>query len=165
MEQTKQALIYTKLPKIMQEVKAIGKNQTNQEQGFNFRGIDDIYNAMHDILARHEVFCTSVIKTSEHKEVISKRGIKGTHSIVSYTFKYMTTDGSYIETDAIGEAIDYGDKGVNKCFSIAHKYSLIGLFLIPTADPQDPDANSHEIVQPASCRAAKASRKPSHTTS
>lgn len=56
----------------------------------------------------------------------------------------MTTDGSCIETVNVGEAMDSGDKGMNKAMSIALKYSLLQMFLIPTDEPKDPDANTPE---------------------
>ena len=51
----------------------------------------------------------------------------------------MTTDGSYVDTVNVGEAMDSGDKGMNKAMSIALKYSLLQMFLIPTEEPKDPD--------------------------
>ena len=56
----------------------------------------------------------------------------------------MTTDGSYVETTNVGEAADSGDKGMNKAMSIALKYSLLQMFLIPTEEQKDPDAVTPE---------------------
>ena len=46
-------LIYNRIANAFSEVKAIGRNQKNENQNFMFRGIDDIYNELHDILAKH----------------------------------------------------------------------------------------------------------------
>ena len=35
--------IYKKLAQIMSEVDPIAKGKTNQQQGYKFRGIDDLY--------------------------------------------------------------------------------------------------------------------------
>lgn len=56
----------------------------------------------------------------------------------------MTTDGSFVETVNVGEAADSGDKGFNKCMSIALKYSLLQMFLIPTEEQKDPDSTTPE---------------------
>ena len=56
----------------------------------------------------------------------------------------MTTDGSSVETVNVGEAMDSGDKGFNKAMSIALKYSLLQMFLIPTEEQKDPDATTPE---------------------
>lgn len=49
-------MIYTLIPAIMAEIPAIGKEKRNAQQGFNFRGIDDVVNVMKPILAKHQVF-------------------------------------------------------------------------------------------------------------
>ena len=45
--------IYESINAIMQEVPAIGKNQTNKQQGFKFRGIDAVMNTLQPLLAKH----------------------------------------------------------------------------------------------------------------
>jgi hypothetical protein len=42
--------------------------------------------------------------------------------------------------------MDSGDKATNKAMSVAHKYALIQVFAIPTADDKDPE---NESPQPA----------------
>jgi len=54
---------------------------------------------------------------------------------------------------SIGEAMDYGDKGASKTLSIALKYALVNMFLIPTEEManDDPDTTTHELANsPAS---------------
>jgi hypothetical protein len=40
--------------------------------------------------------------------------------------------------------MDSGDKGTNKCHSVAHKYALLTLLMIPTEDMAEPDAHTPE---------------------
>jgi hypothetical protein len=40
--------------------------------------------------------------------------------------------------------MDSGDKGMNKAMSIALKYSLLQMLLIPTEEQKDPDASTPE---------------------
>ena len=117
--------IYAKIVSILKETKAITKSEKNQQQGFKFRGIDNVMNELHELFAKNDVFIL--------QEVQEK--IK---------FRYMTTDGSFVETVNVGEAMDSGDKGFNKAMSIALKYSLLQMFLIPTEEPKDPDATTPE---------------------
>ena len=56
-------------------------------------------------------------------------------------------DGSQLTADGWGEAADSGDKGYNKCKSIALKYVLMQTFLVPLKDIADPDADTPEQVQ------------------
>jgi hypothetical protein len=59
-------------------------------------------------------------------------------------FRYTTTDGSHVDTVNVGEAMDSGDKAMNKAMSIALKYSLLQMLLIPTEEDKDPDKYSEE---------------------
>ena len=53
--------IYQAMAEVMKDIDAVGKNQKNQQQGFKFRGIDDVYNAVHPILAKHGVFTVPTV--------------------------------------------------------------------------------------------------------
>src|SRR5690242_6648626 len=41
---------------ILAELPAIGRNRENKEQGFKFRGIDDVKDALNPLLAKYGVF-------------------------------------------------------------------------------------------------------------
>ena len=72
-------------------------------------------------------------------------------------FKFVSVDdGSFIETDGWGEAADNGDKGYNKCKSIALKYVLMQMFLVPTKDIADPDKETPDEVSAPAKRTKKA---------
>ena len=47
--------IYGSLAAIMNEVQAIGKNKKNTQQGFSYRGIDDVMNELHGLFAKNGV--------------------------------------------------------------------------------------------------------------
>ena len=49
-------LIYSKVANIMRQTKAITKSSKNQQQGFMFRGIDDVMNELHNSFADNDVF-------------------------------------------------------------------------------------------------------------
>jgi hypothetical protein len=137
-------LIYERISKVMQEIGAVDKTQINQQQRFNFRGIDDVYNACQKIMAKHEVFTTVEIDPISRTDVSSKHGAKGVWVHNRYHYTFHTVDGSSVITTAEGEALDYGDKASNKSAAISHKYALIQTFAIPTK-LDDPDDQSHEI--------------------
>ena len=54
-------LIYQKIPEAIAKIGSIGKNKRNQQQGFMFRGIDDVYNAVNPILAECGLFLTFIL--------------------------------------------------------------------------------------------------------
>lgn len=131
---------------IQKEIEAIGKNQTNAGQGFKFRGVDAVYNALHPILSKHEVFTTSEILNAVREERTTKSGSPLLYSIVDMKFTFWATDGSSVSTQARGEGMDNGDKASNKAMAVAHKYALTQTFTIPYEGMVDPDAESHELA-------------------
>lgn len=138
------AAIYNKMANILKETKAITKSERNQQQGFKFRGIDNVMNELHELFAKNEVFILQEVQGFTTENRTTKSGGVNTFTRATIKFRYVTTDGSYVETVNVGEAMDSGDKGMNKAMSIALKYSLLQMFLIPTEEQKDPDATTPE---------------------
>ena len=153
--------IYEAIPAIMGEVGPIAKNQRVKDGPvkYNFRGIDDAYNALNSLMAKYKICNSCKILSSESKDIVSKSGTKGVYKAIHYEFTFYSVDGSHIKYEAIGEAIDYGDKAANKCAAIAHKYALTQIFIIPYADMDDPDKTTHEIVENLSIENIMKTRK------
>lgn len=137
-------LIHSKIVSILKETKAITKSENNQQQGFKFRGIDNVMNELHELFSKNEVFILQEVQNFTTENRITKSGGTNTFTRATIKFRYMTTDGSFVETVNVGEAQDSGDKGMNKAMSIALKYSLLQMFLIPTEESKDPDMNTPE---------------------
>lgn len=137
-------LIHQKMVAILRDTAAIGKDMTNQAQGFKFRGIDQVYNDMHPIFSRHGVYIRPVVEEHDKFEKTTKSGGLAWHHFLKVRFWFVAEDGSCVDAVGMGEAADSGDKGVNKCMSIALKYALFQSFLIPTVDEKDPDGYSPE---------------------
>lgn len=116
---------------------------------YNFRGIDDVYNALSPVLAKHKLV---IVPRYSDRNVIERTTGKG--SIVFYTtvrgeFDFISAeDGSKYTCVTFGEAMDSGDKGTNKAMSIAYKYACFQVFAIPTEGDNDPDATVHPPIQP-----------------
>lgn len=137
-------LIYGKIANILKETRAISKTEKNQQQGFKFRGIDNVMNELHELFSKNDVFILQEVLCFTTENRPTKSGGTNTFTRATIKFKYMTTDGSFVETTNVGEAMDSGDKGMNKAMSIALKYSLLQMFLIPTEEAKDPDAITPE---------------------
>lgn len=138
-------LIYEQINLCMKEITAISKDKRNtQGSGFNYRGIDDIYNVLHSILVQHKVFTVPTVVDMKREERTSKSGGTLAYSILTIEYKFYTLDGSFITATMVGEAMDSGDKASNKAQSVAHKYALLQVFAIPTVEEKDPDSESHE---------------------
>lgn len=138
--------IYTAIPKIMDDLGAVGKNSRNAAQGYNFRGIDDIVVALKPLLVRYGVFYVPYVIGYTREEKPAKSGGVLMTSILEVEFTFYAIDGSSVKAKTVGEAMDSGDKSVNKAMSAALKYALIDVFNIPTTEPKD---SEHESPEPA----------------
>lgn len=140
--------IFESITKIMEEIPAIGKEKKNQQQGFKYRGIDDVMNALQPLLAKHKVFVAPEVQEQQREERTTSKGGNLIYSICKIKYKFYAEDGSYIEATTIGEGMDSGDKATNKAMAIAMKYALFQVFCIPTEEMKDPDAETPEDSKP-----------------
>ncbi len=138
-------LIFRTMSAVMDEVGAVGKGQRNKQQGFSYRGIDDVYNALHAAMAKHQVFTTSEIVNVSREERTTAKGAVLLYTQIRIRYTFWTVDGSSVSTEVQGEGMDSGDKSSNKAMAVAHKYALLQAFMIPT-EQVDPDGESHEVA-------------------
>lgn len=137
--------IHQAMVAIMRDAGHIGKDTRNQQQGFNYRGIDDVYNALHSLMARHGVFCTTECLDRWREERTTPKGGVLAFTVTRIKFTFWAEDGSCVSSVIDGEGMDSGDKSTNKSLAIAHKYALLQAFCIPTKEMADPDAESPEL--------------------
>ena len=138
-----QRTIYQAIGDIIGELGGIGKGGFNKDQGYKFRGIDDVLKEVHPLLGKHGVFFAPTVLERIYEERISKQGSVGhvAHLHVQYTVYGPSGDSVQIST--WGEGLDYSDKSTNKAMTAAFKYALFELFAI--ADPtEDGDTETHE---------------------
>ena len=141
--------IYQAMAAMMADVDAIGKKQRNAQQGFNFRGIDDVYNAVHPLLAKNGIFCTPEVLTERTEDRTTAKGSHLIYRVLTIRYTFWAADGSSVSATVIGEGMDSGDKAANKAMAVAHKYALLQTLCIPTEDMVDPDSEVHPPSTPA----------------
>ena len=124
----------------------IGKDRKNDQQGYKFRGIDDVYNALAPLLAKHGV---CILPRCTERVCVERINAKGTalfYVTVRCEFDFVSSeDGSKHTVTTYGEAMDSGDKATNKAMSAAYKYACMQAFSIPTEGDNDADATTHEV--------------------
>lgn len=138
--------IYQAMAAIAAEIGAIGKDKRcTQGASFAYRGIDDVYNALNPIMAKHGVFVLPIAgeRTTDQRQ--TKTGGIMEIVVMRMTYKFCHADGSYVEAVTVGQAMDSGDKATNKAMAIAHKYAILQAFCIPTEDMEDPDAVAEQL--------------------
>jgi len=143
------SLIYSKIIEVMAEVPAIGKNKKNAQQGFNYRGIDDVQNALQNILPKHGVFYVPEVIESHREERTTKSGNSLITSVMKVRYTFYAADGSHVSAVVQSEGMDSADKSSSKAMSAACKYALFQVLNIPTEEQVDPDAVTPEESRPA----------------
>ena len=125
----------------------ISKDRKNEQQGFNFRGIDQVYNALAPALVNHGLLILPRITERTVTERTTQKGGVLFYVVVKADFDFVSTeDGSIHTVTTYGEAMDSGDKATNKAMSIAYKYAAFQAFCIPTEETAiDADAEVHHI--------------------
>ena len=136
--------IYAAISAAMADISAIGKDKYNQQQGFKFRGIDDVMNALKPILTKNKIFTVPQVLEQARESKVTTKGGELRYSLLKIAFRFYTTDGSFVEAVTLGEGMDSGDKASNKAMAIAYKYALFQVFCIPTEEMTDPDGESYE---------------------
>ena len=142
------AQIYEAIAEAMSEIGAISKAKRNQQQGFMYRGVDDVMNALQPILVKHKIFIVPEVLEQTREERTTKSGGSLTYTILKVKYTFYTDDGSNISTVIIGEGMDSADKSSNKALSVAFKYACFQVFCIPTEEMKDPDAETPEETVP-----------------
>lgn len=138
--------IFGAINAVMEDVGAVGKNRTNEQQRYQFRGIEDVMNALSPAFIRNKVFCAPCVKKKEREERKTSKGGNVIYTIVEveYTF-FSSEDGSSIKVTIFGEGMDTGDKSMNKALSAAFKYVCFQLFCIPTEELHDTEEDHYEV--------------------
>ena len=149
--------IYESINKIQAALAKTGisKDRKNQQQGYAFRGIDDVYGALAPLLAEHGVcvFPRATERTCVERQ--TQRGGALFYVTVRVEFDFVSSiDGSVHTCITYGEAMDSADRATNKAMSAAYKYACLQTFCIPTEGDNDADATTHDIA-PRTPRAQK----------
>lgn len=151
--------IYSAISKAMVEIGAVGKNQKNQQQGFMYRGIDAVMNAINPALINNGIFVVPEVLEQTREERTTSKGNLLIYSICKVKYTFFAEDGSSISAVVIGEGMDSGDKATNKAMSIAFKYACFQVFCIPTEEMVDPDAEVHDVRPQAPAKEEKKEEK------
>ncbi len=144
-----EAMIYKQLIACLRGTSAIAKDKKNAQQGYRFRGIDDVYNALHPIFEENGVLPVPEVLESRREERQTKGGGNLIYTVLKLKVTFYAEDGSNVSAIVQGEGMDSADKSTNKAMSAAYKYALFQLLCIPTEETaQDADAETPEMSRP-----------------
>jgi hypothetical protein len=148
--------VYAAIAAVAGEIgkEGIAKGRKNQQQGYAFRGIDEIYNALSPVISKHKLCILPRILSRALTERQTQKGGVLFSVVVEAEFDFISAeDGSRHVVRTFGEAMDSADKATNKAMSAAYKYAAMQAFCIPTEGDADADADSHEVAPKRAARA------------
>jgi len=143
------AKVYEKIAAVQADLAKTGiaKSRRNSGQGYDFRGIDEVYAALSPLLAAHGLCILPRIISRECVERQTAKGGALFNVTVEAEFDFVAAeDGSIHVVKTFGEAMDSADKATNKAMSAAYKYAALMAFAIPTEGDNDADAVTHEVA-------------------
>lgn len=142
--------VYAAISAVQKELaeRGIAKTQENTFDRYRFRGIDDVYNALGPVLARHGLVIYPEVTKRETIERQTQKGGISLHVILDVTYHVAGPEGDSIKVNVIGEAMDRGDKAINKAFSAAYKLACFQMFCIPVeGENRDSEQDSPVITR------------------
>jgi hypothetical protein len=138
--------VYAAIAAVMRDMsrEGISKNRRNEQQGFRFRGIDDVQNALSRPLADNALCILPRVVSRTVSERTNAKGTALFYVVLEVEYDIVSAvDGSTHTVRVVGEAMDSGDKATNKAMSAAYKYMALQVFCIPTEGDNDADATTH----------------------
>jgi len=137
------ATIYQQLNEVMKDVGAVKKGSKNTQQGFMFRGIDAVINAVGPAFRSHGVIAMPTLEAERSEEIKTNKGGSMTRVVITVTYTFYGPEGDSIAARVTAEAFDSGDKATAKAMSVAYRTALLQVLCLPTDEP-DPDSFSYE---------------------
>lgn len=128
---------------ITAEIGSIAKSKKNQQQGYSFRGVDDLMNALHPLFAKYGVLMVPEVLESTREERVTAKGSALISAILKIKYHLIGMDGSEITATVIGEGMDTADKASNKALAVAFKYAAFQIFCIPTDEIGNADPDNY----------------------
>lgn len=128
------------MAEVMAHVREVKKDGVNSFQKFNFRGIDQVMNAVGPALRKAGVVIVPTRIISHEIATAATSQSKSTNAVkVHVEYTAYGPAGDSISMEVVGEAQDTADKGTAKAMSVAYRTLLLQAFTLPT-DDTDPDS-------------------------
>lgn len=134
----------------MDDIGAVRKDQINQHQRFNFRGVDSVVNAASPAFRRHGIVVAPTVLEKELKESRTAKGAVMANVYLTVRYTFYGPRGDSISATVASESFDSGDKATAKAMSVAFRTALLQTLALPTDEIDDPDHVTYERAGAAS---------------
>jgi hypothetical protein len=142
--EAKAVTVIEALAAVMADVQAVGKDSQNTSQGFPFRGIDAVMNAVGPALRTHGVVIIPTVEHTHYRDIeVGSKRTPMREVTVRVRYRVYGPAGDELSGVVSAESMDSGDKATAKAFSVAYRTFLLQTLTIPTDEP-DPDATTYE---------------------
>lgn len=129
---------------VMRAVQGLGKHQRMTQGGtYNYRGIDDLMNAVGPALREYGVTVLPYVRSINYRDVQTSNGKPSREVTVIVDYQISGPGGDTMSGASAGESMDFGDKGTAKAMSVAYRVFLLQALTLPTDEP-DPDSQAYE---------------------
>lgn len=133
---------------VMALVSGVAKKDRNDQQKFNFRGIDAVVNAIGPALREIGGLIVPNVVEKHYDRGVTNSGTGTVECFLTIEFAWYGTDGGEpIRGVVAAEARDTSDKATAKAMSVGLRTYLLQTLMLPT-DEKDPDADYIEQVAP-----------------
>lgn len=142
--------VYKAINNVMAEIAKVGiakdltaKGAYGGEGGYQYRGIDAVYDVMSAALSKHGLVIIPRLKDRVCVERTTSRGTTLSYTTVTVEYELVSaSDGSSVTAVVPGEAMDSGAHSTAKAMSYAYKAMAFEVFCIPLsgedAEKDDP---------------------------
>ena len=130
-----------KLAAIGKEIGAVDKSGRNEQQKYAYIEYGVVAGRIRELFDKHHIIIIPNVDGIQQDEITNKFGGKGYHYLLNMTFTLINGDDNEDREIAswMGEASDYGDKGINKAETAGTKYFLMRLFNVSEKGDEDAD--------------------------
>lgn len=148
--------VFEALVGVMADVQNVRKGDVNKQQGFVFRGIDAVLNAVGPALRTHHVIVMPEVLEEDFSTVeVGQKRTPMANARVKVAYTFYGPAGDSVRCVVVGEAMDSGDKACAKAMSVAFRIALLQALALPTDEP-DADHSTYERSGPNDTAAPKA---------
>lgn len=129
-------------PQLMEAVGAVAKEHKAQGVPYKFRSIEDVVARLQPALVKLGVTCAITTSALQRSSIPTAKGGSMQAAAVHVRLRFIAPDGTWLDLESDGAALDSSDKDVNKATTAAVKNALLHGLMIRTEDPKrDPDSS------------------------
>lgn len=147
-DESKPSLV-TKLAHIGKEIGAVDKSGKNSVQGYAFIEYGVVAGKIRELFDHYNVIIVPETTGYEIQQVKNAKNNIGYHYVLQMRFTIINGDNmsEQLSADWMGEATDFGDKGINKAETSGTKYFLMRLFNVSEKGENEADKDTPEMTE------------------